>query len=127
VRVQDGQPDIAVRAVIIVEACVAAPSERWCRRNAERNALPALPDLTSCTRLLYVCVYPLPLLSVTCRYGAEALRRFAAGSSATTALQLFPDFRPRCSGCAEAPHRRQAVPHLCVSAAYTVGECPRVA
>jgi hypothetical protein len=60
--VQDGQPNVApnvaVRAVMIVEACVAAPSERCCRRNAERNQLQALPDLGSCPRLLYVCVPP---------------------------------------------------------------------
>jgi hypothetical protein len=125
VRVQDG-PDVAVRAVIIVEACVAAPSERWFRRNAERNELPALPDLASCPRLLYVCVR-CSLLLVTCRYAAEALLWFAAGSSATTASKSFPDFRPRCSGCAKARRRRQAVPRPCARAAYTVGECPRVA
>jgi hypothetical protein len=78
-------------------------AERWFRRNAERNELQALPDLASCARLLYLCVYPLPLLSVTCRYRADALRWFAAGSSATTASQLFPVFRPRCSGCAQSP------------------------
>ncbi len=33
--------------------------ERWCRRNAEHNELQALPDLASCTKLLYVCVPPL--------------------------------------------------------------------
>jgi hypothetical protein len=60
VCVQHGQPNVAVRAVIILEACVAAPSERWCRRNAERNQLQALPDLASCPRLLYVCVPPPP-------------------------------------------------------------------
>ena len=62
VCVQHGRPNvapnIAVRAVIILEGCVAAPSERWCRRNAERNELQALPDLASCPRLLYVCVPP---------------------------------------------------------------------
>ena len=62
VRVQHGQPNVApnvaVRAVIILEAFVAAPSERWCRRNAKHNKLQALPDLTNCTRLLYVCVPP---------------------------------------------------------------------
>ncbi len=121
VRVQHGQPDvapnIAVRAVIILEACVAAPSERWCRRNAERNELQALPDLASCTRLLYVCVR-CPLLSVTCRYRAEALLWFAAGSSATIASKLCPkDFRTRCSGCAPPPSLILATP-LCECRAH---------
>jgi hypothetical protein len=61
VRVQHGQPDVAVRAVIILEACVAAPSARCCCRNAEkqRDELQALPDLACSRTLLYVCVPPL--------------------------------------------------------------------
>jgi hypothetical protein len=40
VRVQDGQPNVAVRAVIIVEACVAAPSRALLpqERGAQRAA-----------------------------------------------------------------------------------------
>ena len=52
----------------------AAPSERCCCRNAERNELQALPDLACSQTLLYVCVR-CALLLITCRYGGEALVR----------------------------------------------------
>ncbi len=80
VRVQHGQPDVAVRADRNLEACAAAPSARCCCRNAEkqRDELQALPDLASSRTLLYVCVPPL-----RSAVGHVPLRRagvFVAGS-----------------------------------------------
>jgi hypothetical protein len=103
VRVQHGQPNVAVRAAGNLEACAAAPSARCCRRNAERNQLQALPGLASCRSggtetLLYVCVRCARVL--LSGPATEGRLWFAADSSATTASKLCPDFRARCSGCA---------------------------
>jgi hypothetical protein len=121
VCVQHGQPNVAVRAAQSLDT-----PRGVCGRAEPSAGAAGTRSTTSCKRCLtsevargcFTCASILrPLLSVTCRYGAEALRWFAAGSSATTASQLFPDFRPRCSGCAQARRRcRRAVPRPCAHA-----------
>ena len=90
-----------------------APPEAWTRDWPSRASAGAAGtrSTTSCKRCLtsqtargcFTCASLRgALLSATCRYSAEALLWFAAGSSATTASKTFPDFRARCSGCVPA-------------------------